>query len=250
MPCCEYAHARSELPEIKQSRKRGIASIEQHKGRTKPNIATERRCKRNVRGLRTWRAAAALPCAEHRLFSVRARAGQELPVRADGSPRFPGTPEVAGAVSWLQHCFDSPGALWDRAALELRHSRRTVAQAPLWGKAGRGRACTGKGSLSPGRLKVLPGGCRKVRSESGALEGPGKLSWGQQGRPLLWNMWSGAQLQGRRVSDPLYLETVGHLSNSVYLADGEGPWGPRDEAITTCVLGQALKNSLEVCAAK
>ncbi|KAJ1137652.1 hypothetical protein NDU88_004050 [Pleurodeles waltl] len=43
MPCCEYAHARSELPEIKQSRKRGIASIEQHKGRTKPNIATERR---------------------------------------------------------------------------------------------------------------------------------------------------------------------------------------------------------------
>ncbi|KAJ1195282.1 hypothetical protein NDU88_004563 [Pleurodeles waltl] len=115
--------------------------------------------------------------------------------------------------------FGSPGALWDRAALELRRSQRTVAQVPLRGEAGRGRVSTGKGWLSPERLKAHPGGCRKVRSESGASEGPVKLSGGQQGRPLLWNTWSGAQLQG----------------------DGEGPREPRDEAITTCVLGQALK---------
>ncbi|KAJ1114661.1 hypothetical protein NDU88_002896 [Pleurodeles waltl] len=144
----------------------------------------------------------------------------------------------------------SSGALWKRAALELLCSRRAIAQAPLWGEAGRGRASTGKNWLSPGRPKARPGGCRKVRSGSGALEGPGKSSWAQQGQPLLWNTWSGAQLQGRRVMDPVCLETAGPLSNSACLADGECPWGPRDEVSTTGAVGQTLKNGPEVCAAK
>ncbi|KAJ1134869.1 hypothetical protein NDU88_001315 [Pleurodeles waltl] len=53
--------------------------------------------------------------------------------------------------------FGSPGALWDRAALELRRSQRAVAQALLRGKADRGRANTGEGWLSPGRLKAQEG---------------------------------------------------------------------------------------------
>ncbi|KAJ1109717.1 hypothetical protein NDU88_007077 [Pleurodeles waltl] len=80
--------------------------------------------------------------------------------------------------------FSSPGALWwNRAALELQRSWRAMAQAPLCGEAGMGRASTGKGWLSPGRLKAPPGSCKMVRRESGAPEGPGKFSWGQQGRP-------------------------------------------------------------------
>ncbi|KAJ1104087.1 hypothetical protein NDU88_001502 [Pleurodeles waltl] len=66
----------------------------------------------------------------------------------------------------------SPGALWRRAALELRCSRRAIAQAPLRGEAGRGRASTSRSCLSPSLPKVPLGGCRKVKRGNGVLEGP------------------------------------------------------------------------------
>ncbi|KAJ1115164.1 hypothetical protein NDU88_003390 [Pleurodeles waltl] len=77
----------------------------------------------------------------------------------------------------------SPGALWRRAALELRRSWRALAQAPLWGEAGRGTASTSRSCPSPSRPKVPSGGCRKVRRGNGVLEGPGKSSGAQIGRP-------------------------------------------------------------------
>ncbi|KAJ1092897.1 hypothetical protein NDU88_006007 [Pleurodeles waltl] len=86
----------------------------------------------------------------------------------------------------------SPGALWRQAALELRRSRRAIAQAPIWGEAGRGRASTSGSWLSPSRPKVPLGGYRKVRRGNGVLEGPGKSSGAQLGQSLLW---TGAQPQ-------------------------------------------------------
>ncbi|KAJ1107164.1 hypothetical protein NDU88_004557 [Pleurodeles waltl] len=63
----------------------------------------------------------------------------------------------------------SPGSPWRRSALELRRSRRAIAHAPLRGEAGRGRASTSRSWLSPSRLKVPLGGCRKARKGNGVL---------------------------------------------------------------------------------
>ncbi|KAJ1205333.1 hypothetical protein NDU88_000768 [Pleurodeles waltl] len=113
----------------------------------------------------------------------------------------------------------SPGALWRREALEMRHSPRAIAQAPFRGEAGRGRASTGKSWLSPGHPKAPLGGCRRVRRWNGVLEGPGKSSGAQLGRPLLWYTWSGAQPQGRKVLDLVCFEVADPLPNSACLVE-------------------------------
>ncbi|KAJ1181390.1 hypothetical protein NDU88_006597 [Pleurodeles waltl] len=69
--------------------------------------------------------------------------------------------------------FCTPGALWwNRAALELRRYRRAVAQAPLCGEAGRGRASTSKGWFSPDLPKASARRCKtrpSVRVRGGAV---------------------------------------------------------------------------------
>ncbi|KAJ1100739.1 hypothetical protein NDU88_005820 [Pleurodeles waltl] len=92
-------------------------------------------------------------------------------------------PSRRSGESAQAHQIASPGALWRRAALELRRLRRAIAQTPLWGEAG--RASTGP--------KAPLGGCRKERRGNGVLEGPEKSSGAQLGWPLLGNKWSGAQ---------------------------------------------------------
>ncbi|KAJ1153516.1 hypothetical protein NDU88_006275 [Pleurodeles waltl] len=120
-------------------------------------------------------------------------------------------PDLANAAPPERKCGEltsarqilSPGAVWRRAALEMWRSRRAIAQAPLRGEAGRGRASTSEGWLSPGRSKAPLVGSKKVRRGNGVLEGSGKFPGAQPGRPLLWNTWMGAQTQGKKIVDPV-----------------------------------------------